>query len=299
MLFWIMEAAMTQRNHSMRRGLQHADRNANRFVAIVALAAMVGAIALGCGESDRRRRTRAVAPDSQASGEVAGDTVGQQPPPAVADGSASADRPVEPSSSAPTGERPAPVAPAPRPPDVYALLMEVAGEYQRFERVSDWTGSPMSSDAPVRRGMMMSRCSDAAAGGAAASHCGRMHRLFAREGWDYRMLGQGSGAGAAPGQAVVMPTHRAQVVPFESVPLDDRGNPPEDYVESGGQWHRAGEAMELFVMLRLSPDTPGTDDGWVYGVLSADGRRVIQEGRIDSCLRCHAGAPHGRLFGLR
>ena len=47
----------------------------------------------------------------------------------------------------------------------------------------------------------------------------------------------------------------------------------------------------------LDPKTPGTDDGWVYGTVSADGKTVTSAGRVDSCMRCHE-TRKDRVFGI-
>jgi hypothetical protein len=67
-------------------------------------------------------------------------------------------------------------------------------------------------------------------------------------------------------------------------------------LRDGKRW-KPGEAKGLFVMFRLDPTTPGTDDGWVYGTVDPKGA-VTEVGRIASCLKCHVEATHGRLFGL-
>jgi len=69
------------------------------------------------------------------------------------------------------------------------------------------------------------------------------------------------------------------------------------YAEKDGKWYRAAERGPLFVMMKLDPSTPGTDRGWVYGVVSPDGKEVQAVGRITSCMNCHEKAPHDRLFG--
>jgi hypothetical protein len=70
------------------------------------------------------------------------------------------------------------------------------------------------------------------------------------------------------------------------------------YARSGGRLYHAKEKAGLFVMLKLDPQTPGTDEGWVYGTVTADGKKVTSAGRVESCMGCHKGAPHDRLFGL-
>jgi hypothetical protein len=67
--------------------------------------------------------------------------------------------------------------------------------------------------------------------------------------------------------------------------------------EHDGKRYRTGAPHGLFVMFRLDPTTPGTDDGWVYGTLDPKGA-VTAVGRVASCMKCHVEAPHGRLFGL-
>jgi hypothetical protein len=55
----------------------------------------------------------------------------------------------------------------------------------------------------------------------------------------------------------------------------------------------------LFIVMRMGPSTPNSDEGWVYGTVTADGTKVTSAGRVQSCMECHVGAPHERLFGLK
>jgi hypothetical protein len=75
-----------------------------------------------------------------------------------------------------------------------------------------------------------------------------------------------------------------------------------DYLPYGwleGRWYRATRKMGLHIMFKLDPKTPGTDAGWVYGTVSADGKTLGPVGRVATCMACHRDAPHDRLFGLR
>jgi hypothetical protein len=47
----------------------------------------------------------------------------------------------------------------------------------------------------------------------------------------------------------------------------------------------------------MDPKTPGTDNGWVYGTVTADGKQVTSAGRVKSCMACHQRAPNDRVFG--
>lgn len=65
-----------------------------------------------------------------------------------------------------------------------------------------------------------------------------------------------------------------------------------------GELFKAGERKDLFVMVKLEAAVEGTDAGWVYGTVSADGKSVTSSGRVASCMGCHEKAGAGRLFGL-
>jgi hypothetical protein len=61
---------------------------------------------------------------------------------------------------------------------------------------------------------------------------------------------------------------------------------------------KLGAKAALFVMFKTDAKTAGTDQGWVYGTLSADGKQVTSAGRIESCMGCHENARHDRLLGM-
>lgn len=60
-----------------------------------------------------------------------------------------------------------------------------------------------------------------------------------------------------------------------------------------------GPKSGLFIIYNTASKTPDTDDGWVYGTVTADGKTVTAAGRVKSCMECHISAPYGRLFGLQ
>jgi hypothetical protein len=72
----------------------------------------------------------------------------------------------------------------------------------------------------------------------------------------------------------------------------------EAWVPEQGEPPKAKEKAGLFIMFKLDPGTPDTDEGWVYGTVTADGKTVTSAGRVGSCMACHKKAPHDRLFGL-
>lgn len=66
-----------------------------------------------------------------------------------------------------------------------------------------------------------------------------------------------------------------------------------------GKLFRAGDLSTLFVMLKLDPKTPGTDQGWVYATIDKDLKTITSMGAIDSCMNCHKQTDRDRLYGKK
>ena len=67
--------------------------------------------------------------------------------------------------------------------------------------------------------------------------------------------------------------------------------------ERDGEEWVPGDFVGLYLMLRTARETPGTDEGWVYATVQADGA-VSSYGQIPSCISCHRRAGDDRMFGL-
>lgn len=63
-----------------------------------------------------------------------------------------------------------------------------------------------------------------------------------------------------------------------------------------GKTYVPGDKGPLFVMIKLDPQTPDTDGGWVYGTLTPEGDKVTAAGRLPSCMSCHEKGTQDRLF---
>jgi hypothetical protein len=74
---------------------------------------------------------------------------------------------------------------------------------------------------------------------------------------------------------------------------------PYAYNSKEQKYYKADKKADLFIMFKVDPQTPETDQGWVYGTVTADGQKVTAMGKIASCMNCHQQAPHDRLFGLK
>jgi hypothetical protein len=66
--------------------------------------------------------------------------------------------------------------------------------------------------------------------------------------------------------------------------------------QDGGVF-RATEPAGHYIMWRVDPATPDTDEGWVYATILPSGE-VTSAGRVSSCMGCHEVATHERLFGV-
>lgn len=85
-----------------------------------------------------------------------------------------------------------------------------------------------------------------------------------------------------------------EVVEAGNMWIEGKFNP---YVKRGKKVYKADKQADLFIMLKLDPKTPGTDEGWVYGTVTPDGKTVTSAGKVESCMKCHVEAKKDRLFG--
>jgi hypothetical protein len=184
-------------------------------------------------------------------------------------------------------------------------LLEIAANYRTWGRVDDearWAPELCRMPMPPRAHLSDSTDEQ--------THGRKLYSLFARDRHAYARL--------APGQTVKV----GQVVVKQSwVPEEVTGKEadeartrgpgtptparPEErtdgfypYAVRDGKVFKAVKVSGLFVMMKLDPKTPGTDDGWVYATLTADGKTITAAGRIESCMNCHVQAKGDRLFGL-
>src|SRR5262245_58267471 len=65
-----------------------------------------------------------------------------------------------------------------------------------------------------------------------------------------------------------------------------------------GRVYRTSRKSGYFIMSKMHPKTPGTDAGWVYRTVSANSKKVLSAGKLQSCMKCHQEAPRDRIFGL-
>lgn len=199
----------------------------------------------------------------------------------------------EPSSTAAIASTAAPAAPAPEERDLAFVpdLQAIAKSYKAWGRVDDelrWAPFLCRMPMPGRPAFSV-----AATGG----HAQKLYSLFAKDREAYRKRER-----QALGQVLVKESFGAERVEGEAVPAPmdaglgegDHFNP---FVVRDGTTYRAGKLMGLYVMMKKD-GAAGTDGGWVYGTITADGT-VTSAGKVASCMGCHRDAPHDRLFGVK
>jgi hypothetical protein len=121
------------------------------------------------------------------------------------------------------------------------------------------------------------------ASGDGETHGMKLYVVYAKQVWKARSPGYVHGSyisfpdkTAPVGQVIVKQSWIPEEVPegkaaaFPELPVS-RGMPSR-FVKQDGKRYRATRQAELFVMFKLDPATPGTDNGWVNGNVSADGK---------------------------
>jgi hypothetical protein len=205
----------------------------------------------------------------------------------VAIAAASADRgplaPLDAGSGALQGAGPA--APA-GPFD--ARLLTIAKGYSAYHRLGDpkWALADCVNTKSTYARWSQSQAAD--------THGKKIYYLFVSDFQDYDAWGRDTPAPV--GQTLVKESWVSEEVPKEV---------PEEEREVGlvrdneGRSYRAARKAGLFIMTKLDPATPGTDSGWVYGIVTADRSTVTSAGKVPSCVACHEKAPRDRVFGAR
>ncbi len=191
----------------------------------------------------------------------------------------------------------------------YAVkLLEIAKTYERFGRVDDeirWAPFLCRMPQPGKAHFSTSKDDE--------THGRKLYSLFAK---DHKAYVQTHALAkdvktAEVGQAIVKESWIPEETKIEGrpQPIVRKTNPDGKlefehndhflpYAQKNGKWYKASKPAGLFVMMKFDPKTPETDQGWIYGTVSADRKHVTGMGKIASCMECHQKARHDRLFGI-
>jgi hypothetical protein len=192
----------------------------------------------------------------------------------------------------------------------HARLLEIAKSYAAFGRVDDeahW--APTLCRAPRPATARFSASKDT------KTHGQKLYSMFAGDRKSYQALPE---KGQPVGQVIVKQSWVPEEVTDKGQRLDPirqrvkvaakgkdaRGMAADwldcfmPYARKGGKLYKAAKKADLFIMYKLDSATKDTDQGWVYGTVTADGKKVTAAGRLESCMKCHQKAAHDRVFGL-
>ena len=187
------------------------------------------------------------------------------------------------------------------PQQLQGELLQVASKYQNWGRVDDVAHiAPQLCVALPPPAVRYSESTDD------ETHGQKLYSVFAKDRDAYVEIAKQS---SPVGQVIVkeswIPEETSEVKPGEidhaklvrtgTDPNSSRFNP---YAAKGGKVFKASKRGDLFIMMKLDPGTPNTDEGWVYGTVTADGKTVTSAGKVESCMKCHQDAKHDRLFGV-
>lgn len=222
--------------------------------------------------------------------------------------SAAAETPINPTPApAPSDD-----APAENNPEFHKILLDIGATYQTWGRVDDesrW--APFLCRMPLPSRVKMSDSGDE------DTHGQKLYYLFAKDRDAYWATNPEKFPDAPKttiGQTIVKQSWHPEMVSSPEKPADpdtmrayqntfnaqrDDGGSHHPYIEKEGTTYKASALIGLYVMTKLDPKTPGTDEGWVYGTLSPDGKTVTSSGRVASCMGCHTQVKGDRLFGFK
>lgn len=229
---------------------------------------------------------------------------------ALAMGPARAGDDPKPGAAAQQGTPPPNAQPTSKPDSPFAreyVILDIAGRYGGFHLASPWPEWTIASCRAVLPGEVTgvpSRSDDQ------RTHGDKLYKLWVSDNDAYMRLCNFNAKrhSSEPldkttkplttspiGQTLVKETFAAIKVPASEEP---KPNPyRRDLIVDGDKAFRQGAPAELFIMTKVDPKTPDTDNGWIYAVVSTDRKTVLRSGRIESCMACHEQTTRDRLYG--
>lgn len=187
------------------------------------------------------------------------------------------------------------------------VILDIARQYSQYHLASPWPAWTIASCRVVMPGEVPgvpSRSDDQ------RTHGDKIYKLWVSNNDSYwRLCGfnpkrhsmdtlekSAQPLTASPnGQTLVKETFASIPVPASEEP---KPNPyRHDLIVDGDKAFRQGAPAELFIMTKVDPKTPDTDNGWIYAVVSTDRKTVLRSGRIESCMHCHEQTMRDRLYG--
>lgn len=175
-------------------------------------------------------------------------------------------------------------------------LLGIAAAYVEYGRIDDTSRwAPTLCRRPPPTSIVHSKSADK------ATHGRKLYFLYAKDREAY--VSPNLKQPYAIGTTIVKEAYLPELVPAKDVKaLKAKPVPYSEakmHADRDGKTYRATKVSGLFVMTKLAPKTDKTDGGWIYGTLTADGKKVTSAGKVGSCMGCHTRGTHDRLFGIQ
>lgn len=242
----------------------------------IATACLTGIVILGCNSNEP---TQLTTPNSVTN--VARTVKAENPDKASS-------RPIENKSSS----KPIDDQPDVNDPAFHEGLLEAIDGYLQYSMMNSVVLEPQADSAPSQADSRpkMSKSDHV------STHGRKLYYLFAMDIAHYLSL---DGTPSPEGQVLVKetwtskpsnPDARNMRTHASGVRINPRVSVGEETIE-------IGKRKDLFVMMKLAPNTANTDNGWVYGVVDPNSQEVTASGKVASCMHCHQNAKNDRLFG--
>lgn len=101
------------------------------------------------------------------------------------------------------------------------------------------------------------------------------------------------------GQVIVKETWNVREIHKDSVSTTSA---PIKQSKNDGKYYTPTVVSELFIMYKEAKGQDN-DEGWVYGIVSLEDTsepvKVLENGKISSCITCHSGTKYDRIFGRK
>jgi len=72
--------------------------------------------------------------------------------------------------------------------------------------------------------------------------------------------------------------------------------------KNDGKWYKPVSKSELFIMYKEQKNQ-SNDEGWVYGIVNLEDKsnsvRILENGKLSSCIGCHKDTKYDRIFGIK
>jgi hypothetical protein len=126
-------------------------------------------------------------------------------------------------------------------------------------------------------------------------HGNKLYQLFIR---NYAAYTNAKSKNQTVGQVIVKEVWNVQAIQHDT----SKHSLSQIQSSNDGKWYTPTTVSQLFIMYKEKQDSTN-DKGWVYGIVDIEDNKpkpvVLFEGKISTCMSCHANTKYDRMFGLK